>query len=99
MPKFSALSITDLFTAERDAGRVARGVRYIVASEASDGSWCEFDGESFGHALRLADNAVDNLGARGASVWFVGTEGQCINRLYLAFPVLGYATYGAPHAA
>ena len=38
MPKFEAKSIEDLFTAERDAGRVARKVEYIVACEASDGS-------------------------------------------------------------
>jgi len=71
MPKFSATSIADLFTAERDAGRVARRVEYIVACEASDGSWCEFDGDDYFHAKRLADNAVDVLGARGCSVWRV----------------------------
>lgn len=87
MPKFSALKIEDLFTVERDAGRVARGVQYIVASEASDGSWCEFDGESFEHAVRLADNAVDKLSARGASVWRVWPSGKCFPaRLYFVTP-------------
>ena len=71
MPKFSAQTISDLFTAERDAGRVARRVPYIVATEASDGSWCEFDGETLLHASLLADNAVAKLGARGCSVWEV----------------------------
>jgi hypothetical protein len=81
MPKFEALKISDLFTAERCAGRVARVKAYrkmgqtfthIVACEASDGSWCEFDAESLAHAERLANNAVDNLDARGCSVWAFG---------------------------
>jgi hypothetical protein len=91
MPKFTALSIEDLFTAERDAGRVARKVEYIVACEASDGTWCEFDADTLLHASLLADNAVDKLGARGCSVWrvrlidgkLVGTSGQLPGRLPL----------------
>lgn len=71
MPKFSALSIDDLFTAERNAGRVARKVEYIVAAEASDGSWCEFDADTLLHGSVIADNAVDKLGCRGCSVWRV----------------------------
>ncbi len=79
MPKFLATSINDLFTAERSAGRVARKVEYIIACEASDGSWCEFDGESFEHAKRIADNAVDVLGSRGCSVWRVRLiDGKCV---------------------
>lgn len=86
MPKFAAQTIADLFTAERDAGRVARKVPYIAATEASDGSWCEFDGEGFGHAMLLADNAVDKLGCRGASVWKVHpVTGKCIERPYFAW--------------
>lgn len=71
MPKFSATSINDLLTVERDAGRLARRIEFIVACEASDGSWCEFDGDDYFHAKRLADNAVDVLGSRGCSVWQV----------------------------
>lgn len=71
MPKFEAQTINDLFTAERDAGRVARKVEYIVACEASDGSWCEFDADTLLHGSVIADNAVDKLGARGCSVWRV----------------------------
>lgn len=89
MPKFSATKLTDLFTAERDAGRLARKVEYIVACEASDGSWCEFDGESFEHAKVLADNAVDNLGARGCSIWRVRLIDGAVAKgpsLYLVTP-------------
>lgn len=71
MPKFAAQTINDLFTPERNAGRVARKVEYIVAAEASDGSWCEFDAGTLLHASLLADNAVKNLSCRGASVWRV----------------------------
>lgn len=71
MPKFSATSINDLRTDERNVGRRARGVEWVVACEASDGSWCEFDGDDYLHAKRLADSAVDNLGARGCTVWHV----------------------------
>ena len=85
MPKFEAKSIEDPFTAERDAGRVARKVEYIVACEASDGSWCEFDGASFGHAKVLAINAVENLRARGCSVWNVRTDGTVGVALYNYF--------------
>lgn len=71
MPKFSATCLQDLMSPERDAGRLARKVEYIVACEASDGSWCEFDAETILHASVLADNAVDKLGARGCSAWRV----------------------------
>lgn len=74
MPKFSATKLTDLMTDARNAGRLQRGVFFIVACEASDGSWCEFDAESSDHAKVLADNAVDKLGARGCSVWAVNAE-------------------------
>lgn len=74
MPKFSAAKLTDLMTDERNIGRLRRRVFFIVACEASDGSWCEFDGESSDHAKVLADNAVDKLGARGCSVWAVNAE-------------------------
>lgn len=88
MPKFSAQLISDLMTPERDAGRLARKVEYIVACEASDGSWCEFDAETLLHASLLADNAVDKLGARGCSVWQVRlTDGAVLrgSPLYTVF--------------
>jgi hypothetical protein len=69
--KFSATCLQDLMSPLRDAGRKARKVPYIVACEASDGSWCEFDADSVAHAKVLADNAVDKLGARGCSCWRV----------------------------
>jgi hypothetical protein len=83
MPKFEATSIEDLFTVERDAGRVARRAAYaphqmfthIVACEASDGSWCEMDAESLEHGKLLATTAVEKLGARGCSVWTVRDDG------------------------
>lgn len=74
MAKFSATKLTDLMTDERNVGRLARRVFFIVACEASDGSWCEFDADSSHHAKALADNAVENLGARGCSVWPVNAE-------------------------
>lgn len=74
MPKFSATKLTDLWTDAHNRGRLQRGVFFVVACEASDGSWCEFDGESLLHASLLADNAVDKLGARGCSVWAVNAE-------------------------
>jgi hypothetical protein len=75
MTKFRAQKIEDLFTAEANAGRAIRAPAYVVACEASDGSWCEFDAESLLHASLLADNAVDKLGARGCSVRAVNTDG------------------------
>jgi hypothetical protein len=71
MTKFSALKLTDLFSPAHCAGRLARKVEVVVACEASDGSWCEFDAESEAHARVLADNAVEHLGARGCSCWRV----------------------------
>jgi len=92
--KFEALKIEDLFTADRDAGRLARKVSYIVACEASDGSWCEFDADSVAHAKVLADNAVDKLGARGCSVWRVSmADGVC--HTSGAFPI--YTSYWQPN--
>lgn len=69
--KFSALSLLDLRSDAHNAGRHKRGVEWVVACEASDGSWCEFDGDDYLHAKRLADSAVEHLGARGCSVWHV----------------------------
>lgn len=85
MPKFAATSITDLMTDAANAGRVARRVAYAalnaphdyaVLCEASDGSWCEFDAETLLHGSRLADNAVERLDARGASVWAINKDGS-----------------------
>lgn len=76
MPKFSALRLTDLFSPEHCAGRVARGVKIVVATEASDGSWCEFDAEGEEHARVLAQNAVEKLGARGCSCWHIEPDGS-----------------------
>lgn len=100
MTKFSALSISDLMTDTANAGRVARraayavGVAgeiepcdflYVVMCEASDGSWCEFDAETLLHGSRLADNAVEKLGARGCSVWRVNADGSlaCISSYHI----------------
>lgn len=71
MTKFTAQKITDLHVPEACAGRLARRVHIVVACEASDGSWCEFDADDEAHARRLADNAVANLNARGCSCWHV----------------------------
>jgi hypothetical protein len=71
MPKFSATKLTDLFTPAHNAGRILRNVQFVVACEASDGSWCEFDADDLMHARVLADNAVDKLSARGCSIWSV----------------------------
>ena len=79
MPKFSALSVADLLTPERDAGRVARKVEWVVFVECDDGSWCELDADDFAHAKVLAHNWVDTLGARGCSVRRVRLiDGKCV---------------------
>jgi hypothetical protein len=83
MTKFTAQSLTAFWSDEANAGRRARVIAYaalntpfthVVTAEADDGSWCEFDAEDFGHAKRLADNAVDRLGARGCSVWLINPK-------------------------
>lgn len=80
MPKFTALSFDDLQTAERKRGRLLRGARFVVEVEADDGSWCELDGEDSAHAIRLANNWVDVMGARGASCWCVNAETGALGR-------------------
>jgi hypothetical protein len=72
--KFAAQKLTDLWSEAQNRGRLQRGVFFVVATEASDGSWCEFDAESYDHAKVLAHNAVDKLGCRGCSVWAVNAE-------------------------
>lgn len=69
--KFAARSMADLLTPERDAGRLARKVEYVVAVEVDDGSWCELDATDYAHGQVLARNWVDKLNARGCSVWRV----------------------------
>jgi hypothetical protein len=71
MPLFSASSIADLLTPERNAGRVARAVEYVVFVECRDGSWCELDADSEEHCRVLSRNWVDRLEARGCSAWRV----------------------------
>jgi len=71
MPKFSASTVNDLLTAERNAGRVARKAEYVVFVECDDGSWCELDADSEQHARDLCRNWVDKLNARGCSTWRV----------------------------
>ncbi|NVO13867.1 MAG: hypothetical protein HXX10_07510 [Rhodoplanes sp.] len=95
MPIFEAATIRDLMTPERDAGRVARKARYIVAVEARDGSWCELDGDDEAHARVLADNWTDpqRMGARGASVWAVNADGTLPRRSrYLAVEPTAFDT-------
>ena len=91
MAKFSAASIRDLMTPEREAGRVARNIAYeadkgatldcaklayIVAVEVDDGSWVELDAQDIEQARALAVNWVDKFNARGASVWKVWEGGK-----------------------
>jgi hypothetical protein len=76
MTKFRAQTIDALFTCDATAGRAVRKPAYVVACEASDGSWCEFDADTLLHASILADNAVDKLGARGCSVREVRPDGS-----------------------
>jgi hypothetical protein len=76
MPKFSARSLIALLDPEHNAGRVARRVKIVVACEASDGTWCEFDADDEAHARILAENAVEKLGARGCSCWHVEPDGS-----------------------
>lgn len=87
MTKFRAQKLDDLLTAEAKAGRAARIAQYasnpmfgnfaaVVHVEADDGSWCELDAESREHAIRLAHNWVEKMGARGASCRMLrGTTG------------------------
>lgn len=88
MPKFSATNISELMSPLHNAARVVRKEFYaqegksfshVVMCEASDGSWCEFDGEDFDHAKALAANAVDWLGARGCSVWSFYADGELVS--------------------
>jgi hypothetical protein len=80
MPKFSALSFSDLQSPERQRARLLRGVHFVVETETDDGSWCELDAEDSDHAKRLADNWVDVLGARGCSCWCVNAETGALAR-------------------
>ncbi len=87
MPKFSALSFADLQSADRVAGRLARGAYFVVEVEADDGSWCELDADNSAHAQVLADTWVEKLGARGCSCWCVNAETGALARtaLYTRF--------------
>jgi hypothetical protein len=76
MTKFLAQSANDLRTTDRNAGRVARKVKFIVQVEADDGSWTELDADSQAHAKILADNWVEKLNARGCSCWKVAADGK-----------------------
>jgi len=86
MPKFSAETVADLLTRERDEARVQRKTEYVVFVEVDDGSWCELDAESLAHAKTLAHNWVDNLGARGCSVRRVRRQdGRTLKQEYYYF--------------
>lgn len=74
--KFVAQRLTDLFSPERDKGRLARKAKLIVACEVDDGSWCELDATDLAHAKALAHNWVDKMNARGCSVWHVEADGS-----------------------
>lgn len=80
MFEFAAKSLSDLRTSDHDAGRVAREVTFVVAVECANGTWCELDADDRTHGERLAINWVDNLNARGASVWPVEASGKLARR-------------------
>lgn len=68
---FSARSAKELRTPARDAGRLARGVPFVVFIESDAGRWAEADAKSEAHAKRIANEWVDQHKARGCSIWRV----------------------------
>ena len=95
MAKFLATKLGDLLTVSAKAGRAVRSATYadmgvpfvaVVHAEADDGSWFELDAESVEHAKTLANNAVEVLGARGASCRMVGDNGTVsLKAFYLIY--------------
>lgn len=85
MPKFRATSIKDFMTAEAAEGRKARGVGFVVAVEADDGSWCELDATDRTHAERLAEVWVTQMNARGCSCREVKPDGTLKTKTFFTF--------------
>ena len=66
-----------LDTAAHHAGRIARGIRFVVWVETDAAKWIELDAESAEHATVLAENWIrPELGARGASTRSVDAKGR-----------------------
>lgn len=85
MSKFAAQSIVPFFSAEANAGRVARKAQFVVLVEVDDGSWCELDADDQAHAGVLARNWVDQGNARGASCWRVFAGGDISGKPFMTY--------------
>ena len=54
---------------------LAQGINFTVAVENDCGEWSLLHAENMAHAINLAHNWVDVIGARGASVWRIFDDG------------------------
>jgi hypothetical protein len=54
---------------------LAQGITFTVAVENDRGEWFLLHAEDMAHAMNLAHNWVDVMGARGASIWRIFDDG------------------------
>lgn len=54
---------------------IAQGINFTVAVENQRGEWFLLHAEDMAHAINLAHNWVDVIGARGASIWRLHEDG------------------------
>jgi hypothetical protein len=65
---------------------VAQGINFTVAVENDRGEWFLLHAEDVSHAINLARNWVDVMGARGASIWRIFEDGIAPKKCSLVQP-------------
>jgi len=73
-------------TPEACKALIAQGINFTVAVENAKGEWFLLHADSQHHALNLAQNWVDTLGARGASCWRLHEDGPAKRSFGTVFP-------------
>ena len=71
-------SISQAFEAATPAAckaLIAQGINFTVAVENDRGEWFLLHAENMDHAINLAQNWVDVMNARGASIWRIFDDG------------------------
>lgn len=71
----------------------AWGLRFFVAVECADGQWIALHADDQGHAGKLAQCWVDDLGNRGASCWRLYPDGPGPEAFYSYFEFISEEDY------
>ena len=69
---------------------IAQGINFTVAVENDRGEWFLLHAESIDRAVSLAQNWVDVMNARGASIWRIFDDGIAQKKCGMVQPEIAW---------